>query len=67
MGRRSLADAPLRLLALEQIALLQAERGEKDAAIATARSIAEDAEASASLRQRAEQLVIVLGGKIEGA
>ncbi len=59
--------APLRLLALEQIALLQAERGEKDAAIATARSIAEDAEASASLRQRAEQLVIVLGGKIEGA
>ena len=59
--------APLRLLALEQIALLQAERGETDAAIATARSIAEDAEASASLRQRAEQLVIVLGGKIEGA
>lgn len=59
--------APLRLLALEQIALLQVERGETDAAIATARGIAEDAEASASLRQRAEQLVIVLGGTIEGA
>lgn len=59
--------APLRLLALEQIALLQLERGETDKALATARGIAEDAEASAAQRQRAEQLIIVLGGDREGA
>jgi len=59
--------APLRLLALEQIALLQVERGETDKALATARGIAEDAEATPDQRQRAEQLIIVLGGDREGA
>jgi hypothetical protein len=59
--------APLRLLALEQIALVQVEQGKKDAALATLQSIIEDADASPAERQRAQQTVLVLGGDPEGA
>ena len=59
--------APLRLLALEQIALVQVEQGKTDAALATLQSIIEDADASPAERQRAQQTVLVLGGDPEGA
>ena len=59
--------APYSLLAEERIALLEAEAGERDAAIERLRRIAEDAAASAGLRQRATQAIVALGGQEEPA
>lgn len=55
----------LRLMAEEQLALVEIESGETDAAITRLRSIAGDAEATSGLRQRASQLIVALGGKPE--
>lgn len=54
---------PYRLLASEQLAWLLIEEGNATAAIAALNSLSTDQEASAALRGRAEQIVIVLGGK----
>lgn len=54
--------APYRLLAEEQIAAAQVELGETDVAIEGLRAIAEDASASNTLRQRALQMIVALGG-----
>lgn len=54
--------APFRLLAREQIAHAQLAAGETAAAIATLREIAQDAEATRGLRDRAEGLIVALGG-----
>jgi hypothetical protein len=53
---------PLRLLAEEQLALLEIETGASEAALARLGRIAEDAEATAGLRRRASQLIVALGG-----
>lgn len=53
--------APLRLLALEQMALLQIERGETDAARILLQQVSDDASAGFAQRQRIEQILIVLG------
>jgi len=53
----------LRLLATEQLALLDIDAGETDTAIATLQSIVVDAEVTAGLRQRASQLIIALGAE----
>jgi hypothetical protein len=58
---------PLRLLAEEQLALIDAEAGETDAAIGQLQSLLNDAEASADLQQRARQLIVALGGEPERA
>ena len=56
---------PLALIASEQIALLDIETGNKDAAIERLQGLIVDAEASAGLRQRASQLIVALGGEPE--
>jgi len=55
--------APLRLLAEEQLALLEIETGEMQAAEARLQSILEDSELTAGLRRRASQLIVALGGE----
>lgn len=59
--------APLRLLALEQMALVHVERGEREAAVENLRTVLQSAEASAAQRSRAGQVLIVLGEDLEGA
>lgn len=53
----------LRLLASEQLALLDIEAGDTDTALETLQSIVVDAEVTAGLRQRASQLIIALGAE----
>lgn len=53
---------PFRLLALEQTALAEVEKGETDAALDTLRSILADAAVTPDLRERATQLIVALGG-----
>lgn len=54
----------LRLLAEEQLALMDIEAGETDAAIAKLQAIADDAETTTGLRRRATQLIVALGGEL---
>jgi hypothetical protein len=54
--------APLRLLAVEQLALLDVQDGLTDAAIARLQSVLDDAQVSAGLQQRAAQVIVALGG-----
>ena len=58
----SAPGAPFRMLALEQIGLMQVDAGDVDAAIATMQSVLEDAEASQGLQDRAQTLIVALGG-----
>ncbi|MCP9483899.1 hypothetical protein NNA36_18195 [Shimia sp. CNT1-13L.2] len=66
--RRSLLDAlaapgaPLSLLAQEQLALLDIEEGNPDAAIDRLNAIIADAGVTGGLRNRASQLIVALGG-----
>ena len=55
----------VRLLAEEQLALVDLEAGARDAALERLRGIYESAEATAGLRRRAEQLIVALDGDIE--
>ena len=57
----------LRLLAEEQLALIDIETGESAAALARAQRIREDAEASAGLRERAAGMIMALGGEVPQA
>jgi len=54
--------APFRVLAEEQIALAEIERGETASALARLETLLNDNEASGALRQRAQQLIVALGG-----
>ncbi|MEP1539214.1 MAG: tetratricopeptide repeat protein [Paracoccaceae bacterium] len=55
----------IRVLAEEQIALIEIETGEKDAAIERFQRLLEDAEATPDLQQRAVQVIVALGGEPE--
>ncbi|NIZ61293.1 hypothetical protein DL239_09940 [Sedimentitalea sp. CY04] len=57
--------APLRLLAQEQLALIEIAEGNSEAAIARLRGIIEDAEVSADLQDRARQVIVALGGSLD--
>ncbi|MCZ7675556.1 MAG: hypothetical protein M5U35_06390 [Roseovarius sp.] len=57
------AGGLVRLLAEEQLALLEIETGDRDAALDRLQGIVEDAEATAGLRQRAAQVIVALGGE----
>ncbi|OSQ48959.1 hypothetical protein [Marivita geojedonensis] len=59
--------APLRLLAEEQLALLDIEAGDTDAALTRLNAILGDSELTAGLRRRASQLIVALGGEIEAS
>lgn len=56
--------APFRLLALEQIALADLAAGDSAAALVGLARIAEDADATAAMRDRAQTLAIALGGTL---
>ena len=60
---RGLAESgqPFSALAREQLALLQIEQGDDDAAIETLRALMDRADATAGLRRRATQLMVALG------
>lgn len=63
-----IASSPaLRILAEEQLALLEIETGETGAALERLERIAADADASAGLRRRVSQLIVALGGERSGA
>ena len=55
---------PFRLLAEEQLALIDIEAGDVDGAIARLRPMLDDAEASAGLQRRALQAIVALGGTL---
>ncbi|MGI1663492.1 tetratricopeptide repeat protein [Palleronia sp. KMU-117] len=63
----ALPGAPYRLLALEQIALAEIDRGNVEAALDRLNEISADSTASQGLRNRATQLIVVLGGAPDGA
>lgn len=54
---------PFRPLALEQLALLAVEAGEREAAVGQFRALLQDQQAPAGLRRRAEQMIVALGGE----
>ncbi|MEL7097576.1 MAG: hypothetical protein AAGM84_01990 [Pseudomonadota bacterium] len=54
---------PLRLLAEEQLALIEAETGDTDAAITRLNAMLIDAEVTPDLQQRALQVIVALGGE----
>ncbi|MBT8458594.1 MAG: hypothetical protein KJN60_02875 [Boseongicola sp.] len=60
----ALGGGAFRLLATEQIALAEIEKGEGEAALARLREITADAETSQDLRRRASQLIVALGGSL---
>lgn len=57
----TIAGAPFRTLAEEQLAVLDATEGDTAAAIERLRALLSDSEATAGLRQRASQLIVALG------
>lgn len=54
--------APFRVLAEEQIALAEIDLGQTESALARLEGLLNDNEASGALRQRAQQLIVALGG-----
>ena len=65
IGFEALASpgAPLRVLASEQLALLDLADGNAEAAIDRLQALVSDAEASWDLKQRAAQAIVALGGE----
>ena len=59
--------APFRTLAVEQQALQALDAGDEATAITLLRSLAEDAEATGTLRERAARLIVALGATPEPA
>ena len=57
------AGQPFRPLALEQLALIELELGNRTAALEQAQSLLEESGVTPALQQRLEQLIIVLGGR----
>nr|WP_282569167.1 hypothetical protein [Aliiroseovarius sp. S1339] len=57
--------APFRVLAEEQLALVEVDEGQQDAAITRLKALLVDDEASGALRRRASQLIVALGGSLE--
>ncbi len=60
----SLGGGAFRLLAEEQIALAEIEKGETNAALDRLRDITLDASVTPDLRRRASQLIVALGGTL---
>lgn len=59
------AGAPLRLLAQEQMALIEISEGQPEAAITRLTDLLQDAELTPDLRERASQVIVALGGSLE--
>jgi len=63
----AIPGSPLRLLAMEQIALADLKAGDQDAAIAGMKAILEDASVTRGLRDRLSSLIVALGGTLDPA
>ncbi|MEL7117546.1 MAG: tetratricopeptide repeat protein [Pseudomonadota bacterium] len=59
--------AAFRVLAEEQIALAEVDKGDIDAAVLRLNALLDDAEATQGLRERAQQMIIALGGDADPA
>ena len=66
LDRLATPGAAFRLLAEEQLALLDLETGDNVGAIARLNAIIQDTEVTPGLRRRASQLIVALGGSLEG-
>lgn len=64
LDRLMVEGHPLRTLALEQLALIEIESGDTDAALATLAMLVAAPDASAAARERAADLTVALGGRI---
>lgn len=60
----ALGQGVIRLLAEEQLAYLDVEAGDTDAAIARLQEVAANAETTPGLRRRATQVIVALGGDV---
>ncbi|MEO0751809.1 MAG: hypothetical protein AAFY25_08395 [Pseudomonadota bacterium] len=60
----ALAGGLMRLLAQEQIAMLEIEEGNREAAISRLQEVYVDAEASQGLRERVSGVIVALGGDL---
>lgn len=58
--------ATFRLIAQEQLALMSVEAGDVDTALEQFAAIAQDAEVTRGLRERAFSMIVSLGGDLEG-
>lgn len=58
---------PLALLAAEQLALIDIEEGNAEAAIARLKEISADAGVTADLKERATQVIVALGGELDSS
>lgn len=59
------AGAPYRLLAIEQLALVDVDAGDAEGAIARLRALAEDALVTNGSKDRAISLIVALGGDVD--
>ncbi len=64
-GALAAPGAPLRLLAEEQLALIEVSEGDSEAAIARLKAISQDAEVTRDLIDRASQVIVALGGSLQ--
>jgi hypothetical protein len=60
----ALSGGVLRLLAEEQLALIDLETGNREAALERLAAIASDAEATMGLRRRVTQVIVALGEEL---
>lgn len=63
----AIAGGAFRLLAEEQLAMLDVETGDKEAAITRLKDIMNDVDVTAGLQGRASQLIVVLGGDVDAS
>lgn len=64
LDKLSAPNAPFRLLAIEQRAIVHLRAGDIDASLAQLAEVLKDDNATQSLRNRAQELTIALGGEI---
>lgn len=58
---------PYRTMALEQMAYLLVEEGKAEEAVTALTALLSDQESPGGVRQRAEQMIVALGGKVAPA
>jgi hypothetical protein len=61
----AMAGGSFRVLAQEQLALISVEAGDIDTAMTQFVALAQDAEATRGLRERAFSMIVALGGDID--
>ncbi|MCB2128352.1 MAG: tetratricopeptide repeat protein [Rhodobacteraceae bacterium] len=67
LAELAMPGAPYRVLAMEQQAIVMADAGDTEGALKQLRLILEEPDATAGLRRRVTQLIVVLGGDPEAA